>query len=255
MRTIAITNQKGGSGKTTTAVNLAAALGEKKQRVLVIDLDAQSSASAWLGVPDGGKGLYDAFVNNGNLSDIIHKTEVPGVSLVPSSAWLLNAERELSSETGAETILRIRLKKLRGEWDFVLLDCPPVLNLLTSNALTAAGEILIPVEATVLALGGLAQLLRTVEKIKERLNPNLEVSGIIPFRVDYRTRHAQEVEELLRERFGKLVYKTVIRENTRLKECPSFRQPITQYDPQSHGAEDFHNLAAETLKRNQGGKA
>jgi chromosome partitioning protein len=250
MRTIAITNQKGGSGKTTTSVNLAAALGEKGKQVLLIDLDAQASSSTWYGVNDGGKGLFEVFTGNVNLSDLVHKTATHGVDLVPSSSWLVGTDKSLAGEVGSEIILRRQLERLpKDRWDFVLLDCPPALGILTVNALAAAKEVLVPVEAHVLALNGLADLLKTLGVVKERLNPSLEITGILACRVDYRTRHALEVVEMLRTRFGKQVFKTVIRENVRLAESPSFSQPITQYDPGSHGAEDFRSLAAEIIRQ------
>ena len=250
MRTIATANQKGGSGKTTTAVNLAAALGEKGRRVLVVDLDAQASASLWLGVKDGGRGLLDALTDNGNLADLISQTDTPGVGVVPSSAWLVGAEKALAGELGAETILRRKLAHIQpGQWDYVLVDCPPTLGILTVNALVAVREVLVPVEAHVMALQGLAQLLQTVEVVRDRLNPSLRIAGILACRVDARTRHAQEVVEQLKGRFGNLIYNVAIRENVRLAECPSFGQPITRYDTRSSGAEDYRALAREVIRQ------
>ncbi len=248
MRKFAIANQKGGSGKTTTAVNLAAALGEAGRRVLVVDLDPQHSATAWLGVRDTGRGLYDLFVGDGDLSRVITSTGVPGVDLAPSSPWMVGVERILVGEVGAEQILRRNLAKLAADtWDYVLVDCPPTLGLLTVNALAAVQEVLVPVEAHVMALTGLAHLLHTVEVVRERLNNDLRVSGILACRVDARTRHAREVVEQLREHNGELVYRTVIRENIRLAECPSFAQPITRYDSKSSGAADYRALAQEII--------
>jgi chromosome partitioning protein len=246
MRTIAVSNQKGGSGKTTTVVNLAAALGERKSRVLVVDLDSQHNASTWLAVHDGDRGLLDVFLGKGNLSSLVRQTNVSGVDVVPSSSWLMGAEKALAGEVGAETILRRQVERLpRDRWDYLLLDCPPALGTVTVNALAAAREVLVPVEAHVMALSGLAQLRTTVEAIRERLNPELEITGILACRVDWRTRHAADVVEELRRQFGKKVFRTVIRENVRLAEAPSFGNPITQYAPDSHGAEDYRALARE----------
>ena len=249
MRTIAVTNQKGGSGKTTTAVNLAAALGEKGRRVLVVDLDPQASASAWLGVKDGGKGLLEVFTGEARLEDLVVPTSAEGVDLVPSSAWLANAEKALAGEPGAETVLRRAVARLGNRWDFVLIDCPPALGLLTVSALTAADEVLVPLEASAMALAGLAGLTRTVELVADRLNPGLSIAAVLACRVDVRTNLSKDVVDSLRASLGEKVMKTVVRENVRLREAWSFAQPITVYDTRSAGAEDYRAAAAELLRR------
>jgi len=249
LRTIAIMNQKGGSGKTTTAVNLAAALGEKGRRVLLLDLDPQASASAWLGVEDGGRGLFEVFASGGKLAELARESTARGVELVPSSSWLVGLEKALASEVGAETLLRKALARLPERWDFVLVDCPPSLGLLAVNALAAVEEVLVPVESRTMALRGLADLLRTVEVVRDRLNPELVVSALLACRVDYRTRLSADVVDRLREKFGGLVLRAVVRENVRLAEAPSFQKSIFDYDPSSAGAEDYRAAAGEFLKR------
>ena len=243
MRIIACVNQKGGSGKTTTAVNLAATLGERGKRVLLLDLDPQASATNWLGITDAGRGLLDAFGGATNLLDLVQSTPAQNVEIIGSSAWLLGVDKALAGEVAAETILRAKLRELPEKWDYILIDCAPTLGILTVSGLTAAREILIPVEAHVMALSGLAQLLNTIAVVRERLNPELEIAGILACRVDGRTKHALEIVDQLYERFGALVYPTVIRENVRLAECPSFGQPITLYDPRSAGTLDYRALA------------
>jgi chromosome partitioning protein len=250
---LAVVNQKGGSGKTTTTVNLAAVLGERMRRVLVLDLDPQASATSWLGGDAGGRGLLDVFTGNGNVADLITGTASTGVDLVPASPWLVGVDKALSREVGAETILKDRLRRLPARrWDYVLIDCPPALGILTVNALTAAAALLVPVEAHVMALAGLAQLLQTVDVVRDRLNRDLRIAGIVVCRVDERTRHARDVTAELRKRFKRQVFKTVIRENIRLAECPSYRQPINRYDRHSRGAADFRALSRELLKRKAG---
>lgn len=248
MRRFAVVNQKGGSGKTTTAVNLVTALGALGRRTLLVDMDPQGSASHWYRLEGGGRGLLDVLLEESELSELIQETASPGVSLVPASNWLMTVEKLLAGEAGAESLLRPAVDRVAADgWDYLLMDCPPTLGLLTVNALVAANEVLIPVEARVLPLHGLAQLLETVRLVEERLNPRLRISGILLSRVDRRTRLAQEISDDLRARFGKLVYKAVIRENIRLAEAPSFGQPILAYAARSPAAEDFRQLAAEVV--------
>lgn len=246
MRVIAVVNQKGGSGKTTVSVNLSAGLVEQNRRCLLIDLDPQANASHWFGLKESGRGLLDVFVNNGNLLDVIHNTPF-GVEVVPSSTWMIQAEKLLLGEVGAETILHRRLEGLDGRWDYVIIDCPPTLGILVINALVAAKEVLVPVLTQVLSLIGFAQLQQTLEVVKDRINPNIHISGIVPCRVDARTRHSLEVLETLKDRFGDLVHKSIIRENVRVAEAPSFNQPVNVYDPHSRGAADFHQLVEEVI--------
>jgi chromosome partitioning protein len=252
MRTIAILNQKGGSCKTTTAVNLAATLAEQNKNVLLIDLDPQYSATTWYALPNAGRGVFELFANpqSVTLRQLIHSSAIERVSLVPSSAWLVGAEKALSSEAGAETILREKLLELtEPAFDYVLVDCPPNLTILSVNALTAVTELLVPVECHVMGLQGLAQLLQTVELVKKRLNRHLNITGILPCRVDARTNHGTEVVQKLRSRFPDLTYQTVVRENVRLAECPSMGEPITHYAPQSSGSEDYRSLAREIINQ------
>jgi len=251
MRKIAIINQKGGSGKTTTTVNLAASLAEKKRKVLVLDLDPQASTTMWFNCPTDTKSLLAVFIENTPIDSVILKTATKAIDVIPSSSWLIGLEKALAHEVGAETILKHKLQALPEKWDYVLIDCPPTLGILTVNALSAVDEVMVPVEARIMALSGLVQLLQTVEIIKKRLNPALKISGILPCRVDVRTKHSREVVEELRTNFKELVYKTAIRENIRLSEAPSFSQPITAYAPDSSGTYDYRMLADEVIKQEQ----
>jgi chromosome partitioning protein len=250
MRVIAIANQKGGVAKTTTTVNLAAALGEAKQKTLVLDLDPQANASSWLGISDGGKGIFDTLVNNVHLSDIVKPSVAPNVDLVPASAWLASIEKALAGEVGTEMLLAKAINSLpKDRWAFLLIDCPPALGLLSISALVAAKEVLVPVETKVLPLAGLAQLSQTIERVKERLNADLVLSGVLGCRADNRTNLSKDVMEKLRGKFGEIVFTTVIRENVRLAEAPSFAKPITMYDPKGPGAKDYRAAAKELIKR------
>jgi chromosome partitioning protein len=248
MRIIAVTNQKGGSGKTTTAVNLAAALAENGHTCLLIDLDPQASASKWLGASGDGRELFEVLAEGRSLDDVVYETSTEGVDLVPASESMTGLEKALANEVGAETILRSALKKLPDDWDYVLIDCPPSLGLLALSALTASSQVLVPVEATVLAMQGLAALTRTVERVKDRLNPDLELTGIVACRVRP-TNLSREVLDRLKEHFGTALYDSTVRQNVRLAEAPSFGEPITTYDPRSLGAADYRAVAHEFLER------
>jgi chromosome partitioning protein len=253
LRTIAITNQEGGSGKTTTAVNVAAALREEGLRVLLVDLDPQASASAWLGSTNSDRGLLGVFTHNVHLTDLARRTHVPNVDIVPASTWLVGVGKAMAAEVGSETLLRRAFARLEDRWAYVLVDCPPTLGFLSVAALVACHTILVPVETRVMALGGLAALIRTVELVRERLNSQLRLCGILACRVDLRTNLSRAILGRLRERFGDLVLQNFVRENVRLAEAPSFEQPITMYAPESTGAADYRAAAAEFLQREQGG--
>lgn len=252
MRIIATANAKGGSGKTTTAVNLGAALGEIGKRVLLIDLDPQCSLTHWYGITDAGEDMLDLFDGKKRLVDLVWEADAPGVDVVPSCGALAGFELRLSREIGAETLLRGQLSQLPVDtWDYILIDAPPTFGLLTLNVLTAAHEVLVPVEAHYMALAGVGELEATVDRV-HRLNADLTVTGILPCRVS-RTRLASEVVEALRGHYGSLVYRTIIRENVRLAEAPSSGMPITQYDSASNGAADYRALALEVIAQEKGG--
>jgi chromosome partitioning protein len=246
-RIIAIANHKGGAAKTTTAVNLAAGLARRGRRVMVLDMDPQGNASSWLGGA-GNAGTFAVLAENRDIDSELVASTVEGLALVPASQRLAGAERILSSELAAETTLKRRLDEANlSRWDYVVIDTPPALNLLTINALTAADEVLVPVEAHVLALSGAAQMVSTIGLVQSRLNPKLKLTGFLLCRFDPRTRHSAEVRERLLAKFGNQVLATVIRENIRLAEAPSFSAPIETYAPTSQGAADYGALAVEIM--------
>lgn len=255
MRVIAIANKKGGAGKTTTAVNLAAGLAGEGRSVLIIDLDEQSNASTWcdpIGFSSaaGDRGVFDLFAErNKQLEDLCYPSSVEGMTVLPSSHWLAGIDKALSQEPGAEQILKLKLRKVNPDrFDYVLIDCPPNMGLMTVNALNAASELIIPVETSVLNLSGLAQLLGYVEMIRERLNPDIRVSGILAGRFDVRTNRCKEILRKLRDKFPDLVFKTVIHEDTKLAEAPDFG-PILSYEPKARAADDFRQFVKEVLEQ------
>lgn len=242
MRTIAVAHHKGGTAKTTTTVNLAAALAESGHRVLVIDMDPQGSATTWLGVRDPEHSVIDAIRGDAEIAHVVYETTVPGVQLVPASPDLVVSGRTEETETAMGFIRA--MEGLPPLWDFVLVDCPPSLGYLGIAPLTICQEVLVPVEAHVLALAGLPSLLDTITRARARLNPDLRIAGVLACRVN-RTSHSRIVVERLAHRFPDAFMHTQIRESIRLAEAPSFHQPITTYAPQSTGAEDYRALAEE----------
>lgn len=249
MRIIAILNQKGGSGKTTTAVNLGAALAQLGQKVLLIDVDPQAHATIHLGVrpSDLSATLYDVLTNEQPAEQTILPTLVDGLDLLPSHIDLSGAEIELVNMVGRENILKEVLKGVRRNYDFIFLDCPPSLGLLTVNALNAAQEVFIPIQTEFFALEGMSKLLHTIEIVKHRLNPRLKITGIILTMFDRRKNICKDVAEKVEEYFRGKVFQVKIRENVRLAEAPSYGQPITLYAPSSPGSQDYQLLAQEVL--------
>ncbi len=251
VRLYALANQKGGVGKTTTAVNLAAYLSTVGLKTLVVDVDPQSNATSSLSIDKDQVGLstYDSLVDHYPLSEVIVPTRWKRLYLAPSSADLAAAEIELVNEIGREYLLRQALAPVADMYDYVLIDCPPSLGLLTVNALTAAVDgVLIPVQCEYLALEGLTNLLATVRLVREQLNPRLSVRGMIMTMYDGRTNLAQQVVEEVKKHFGPQVFKTIIPRNVRLGEAPSFGKPIMAYDPASTGARAYQSLTVEILK-------
>ncbi len=251
MRSIAITNQKGGVAKTTTAVNLGACLAERGRKVLLIDLDPQANLTSWLGFgteSGDARSIYDVLVGETRLDEILRDSKLDRLWVAPSVVELAGAEKHLANEVGRDTVLKKKLEGMAGEYDYLLFDCPPSLGVITINALTAAREVFIPVETKILALNGLVTLTHTIQLVKERLNPSLEITGIIACMYDGRTNLSREVVDKLRQHFGDKVFKTTIRENVRLAECPISELPIHLYAPGSAGARDYESLADEVIE-------
>ena len=249
MRSIALTNQKGGVAKTTTTVNLGACLAQMGKKVILVDLDPQGNLSSWLGldIHNLERSMYNVFLEEVHFEEILTKTCVENMTLAPSNVALAGVERILAHEKGRDLILRKRMSAVVNKYDYILLDCPPSLGLITINALTFVREVFIPLETKVLALNGLVTLMNAVQVVKERLNHGLEVTGIIACRFDGRTNLSNEVFNQIKERFKDKVFDTIIRENTRLAECPISGKPITLYAPDSSGAIDYTNLAKEVV--------
>ena len=248
MKVIAIANQKGGCAKTTTVVNLAACLALRRCSVLVIDLDSQANATNWLAGNVSIPGSWQTLTTREDLAGLIVPTSVSGVSLLAGSRELANLEKALAGELSVETLLKRRLAKLgQDAFDYVLIDTPPTLGLITLNALSAAQDLLIPLTTHVMSLSGVAQMFRTVEQVREVLNPDLNVLGLVASRVDLRTRHAKDVLSTLSERFGDKLLKSYVYENVRLAEAPSFQQSILTYNPGSTAAQNYRDLADEVI--------
>lgn len=251
MRVMAIVNQKGGVGKTTTSINLAAALAQLGKTVLLIDLDPQGNASTGLGVmrADRDMTIYDVMVDEADLQAAIHDTGVPNLKLVPSEVDLSGAELEIANSDGRTTRLKDALADLKDKPDFVLIDCPPSLSLLTVNALAAAHSVLVPLQCEFYALEGLSQLLKTVEMAKANINPDLIIEGVMLTMYDARNRLSGQVADDVRKHLGRAVFKTIIPRNVRIAEAPSFAQPVIMYDPHCSGSKAYMKLGREILSR------
>ena len=250
---VALANQKGGVGKSTTAINLAASLAFQDQRVLLIDLDPQGNASSGLGIERGDieVSVYDVILKESALEDAIEPTSVRNLYGIPATIDLAGAEIELVSLFSRETRLRSAIEECEQEFDVILIDCPPSLGLLTVNALAAAGEVLIPIQCEYYALEGLSQLLQNVELVTANLNPELKVGGVVLTMYDARTKLSKDVAAQVREYFGEVAYRTVIPRSVRLSEAPSYGEPIEAFDPMSRGAIAYRHLGREFLKRKQ----
>ena len=250
-RTIAIANQKGGVGKSTTAINLSSCLGEMGQKVLTIDMDPQGNTTSGMGVEKNEveNTIYELLLGESKLEDCIIPLKFDNLSLVPSNVNLAGAEIELIGVEDKEFILKNAIDQVRDQYDFIIIDCPPSLNMLTINAMTTADTVLVPIQCEYYALEGLSQLMHTIELVQERLNPDLEMEGVVFTMYDARTNLSMQVVENVKDHLNQKVYKTMIPRNIRLAEAPSYGMPINLYDAKSAGAESYMALADEVIKR------
>ena len=248
---IALANQKGGVGKTTTTVNLGTILAKKGKKVLLIDADPQGNATSGLGAEkEVETSTYDILVNDTSIEETIQKTMIKNLKVCPSNMNLAGAEVELVSMMSREQRLKEKLEEIKNKFDYILIDCPPSLGLVTLNAFTASDSVLIPVQCEYFALEGLGQLLNTVNLVKKHLNKNIQIEGALLTMYDIRTNLSNQVVKEVKKYFGEKVYKTVIPRNVRLSEAPSYGMPITEYDPKSKGAKSYLKFAKEFLSKN-----
>jgi len=251
---ISVANQKGGVGKTTTAINLAACLALSGQKVLIIDIDPQGNASSGLGVNlrENQKGIYELLAGNASLDQVIYPTEIDTLKIIPSSVDLAGAEIELVGRDHREKILSMALNGVNAEYEFVVIDCPPSLGLLTLNALAVSRSVLIPMQCEYYALQGLSQLLKTLKRIQKSINPDLKVEGILLTMYDARTLLNGQVENHVKKYFSEFLMKTIIPRNIRLSEAPSHGKPIVLYANRSKGSDSYVELAQEVIQRTKG---